>query len=536
MSGRPSHFAAIRGLALVPSMVAVLALQTLGCATNPVTGRSEVRLISESQEISMGTANYAPTRQTQGGDFKLDPELNAYVSEVGLKLARASARPNLPYEFSIINDSVPNAWALPGGKIAINRGLLSQLESEAQLAAVLGHEIIHAAARHGAKSVERAILLQTAVVAAGTATTATGHEMYTGLATLGGQVGAALIQQKYGRGAELESDLYGMRMMQRAGYDPRAAIELQEIFLRLSKGRQSSWLEGLFASHPPSQERIDANRATAEELLAGAASPGELHVERYAKKTALLRRTADAYASYDRGVKALATGDTAAALVSAVEALDTEPREARFHQLRGDLRLAQKRPRDAIVNYDRAIELDTEFFHSYLQRGLARGEIGDEAGARADLERSIELLPTAVAHEKLGDLAAKSGNTTLAMHHFREASGSPTPEGQAALQQLTVLELPSKPQAYVAVKANVDSRGYVNLRIENRSVIAVEQVSIAIIRLDPAGRVLKTQHVQLPGELAPQSQTARQLNISVASMDEFHSMRFQVVSARPSQH
>lgn len=537
MSGRLSPFVParirVRARAVVPALL-VLVLQTQGCATNPVTGRSELRLVSESQEISMGVQNYAPARQTQGGDLQLDPELNAYVSDVGMKLARASARPGLPYEFRIINDSVPNAWALPGGKIAINRGLLVQLESEAQLAAVLGHEIVHAAARHGAQSIERGILLQTAVLAAGAATTATGNEKYTGLATLGSQVGASLIQQKYGRGAELESDRYGMRIMQRAGYDPRAAIELQELFLRLSQGRQSGWLEGLFASHPPSQERIDANRATAAQLLADAASPGELYAERYASKTALLRRTGDAYASYDRGSQALASGNLDEALAAAVQALDAEPREARFHQLRGDVRLAQQRPRDAIVNYDRAIERDPEFFHVYLQRGLARGEVGDTAGSRRDLERSIALLPTASAHEKLGGMALESGNTTLAVGHFREASGSPTAEGQLALRQLTVLELASNPQAYVEVEANVDKRGYINLRIANRSVVPVEQVAIAIIRLDPAGRVLQRQEVRLPDTLAPLSQTARKLNITVTSLEEFHSMRFEVASARPS--
>ena len=85
---------------------------------------------------------YAPMRQSQGGDFVLDPELSAYVTQVGNRLAASSRRPGeLEYEFSIINDSVPNAWALPGGKIAINRGLLTALDSEAELAAVLGHEI-----------------------------------------------------------------------------------------------------------------------------------------------------------------------------------------------------------------------------------------------------------------------------------------------------------------------------------------------------------------------------------------------------------
>ncbi|MDA8978789.1 M48 family metalloprotease, partial [bacterium] len=119
-----------------------------GCAVNPVTGEKELSLISERQEISLGENNYGPSRQSQGGDYYLDSELQAYITSVGRRLAAQSDRPDLPYEFVVLNNSVPNAWALPGGKIAINRGLLEYLDDESQLAAVLAHEIVHAAARH----------------------------------------------------------------------------------------------------------------------------------------------------------------------------------------------------------------------------------------------------------------------------------------------------------------------------------------------------------------------------------------------------
>ena len=135
-----------------------------GCGTNPVTGQKELQLVSEAQEIDIGAENYGPSRQMQGGDYVVDPAVATYVREVGERLAQASDR-RLPYEFAVVNDSVPNAWALPGGKIAVNRGLLTELHSEAELAAVLGHEITHAAARHGARSMERGLLLQGALVA-----------------------------------------------------------------------------------------------------------------------------------------------------------------------------------------------------------------------------------------------------------------------------------------------------------------------------------------------------------------------------------
>ena len=125
----------------------IISISLAGCGTNPVTKKKEFQFISQEKEIAIGQQNYSPARQSQGGDYILDPELTTYVQQVGKKLAVVSDRPDLPYEFVVLNDSVPNAWAMPGGKIAFNRGILYELNSEAELAAVMGHEIVHAAAR-----------------------------------------------------------------------------------------------------------------------------------------------------------------------------------------------------------------------------------------------------------------------------------------------------------------------------------------------------------------------------------------------------
>ena len=140
-----------------------------GCSVNPVTGKSQLSFISPQQEVAIGEKNYAPSRQSQGGDYYLDPALQTYIRGVGKKLAAVSDRPDLPYEFIVLNNRVPNAWALPGGKIAINVGLLVLLEDEAQLAAVLGHEIVHAAARHGATQMTTGTLANIGVAAVGVA-------------------------------------------------------------------------------------------------------------------------------------------------------------------------------------------------------------------------------------------------------------------------------------------------------------------------------------------------------------------------------
>ena len=246
-------------------IVVITSFLLSACATNPVTGKRELHLVSESEEIAIGQQNYIPARQQQGGDYVIDAELTAYVQSVGNKLAAVADR-KLPYEFVVLNNSIPNAWAMPGGKIAFNRGLLYELNSEAELAAVLGHEIVHAAARHGAKSMESGMLLQGAVLATGIATQ---NKNYGQLAVGAAALSSQLLSHKYGRDAESESDKYGMLYMKRAGYDPRAAVTLQETFVRLSQGKQSDFIEGLFASHPPSQERVDANKTTLAELGEG---------------------------------------------------------------------------------------------------------------------------------------------------------------------------------------------------------------------------------------------------------------------------
>ena len=163
----------------------------------------------------------------------LDPELTAYVQEVGDRLAEKARRGNeLDFEFSILNDSIPNAWALPGGKIVVNRGLLVELDSEAELAAVLGHEIVHADAAHGARAQSKNVVTQSAAVISMVILGSTINDQSAReVAMMVPAVGAQMLTQKYGRDAERESDEYGMQYMSEAGYDPQGAVELQETFV-----------------------------------------------------------------------------------------------------------------------------------------------------------------------------------------------------------------------------------------------------------------------------------------------------------------
>lgn len=493
---------------------------TAGCATNPVTGKNELNLVSEAQEINIGNQNYAVSRQMQGGDYNVDPQLTAYVSGIGQKLAAVSDR-KLPYEFKVLNNSVPNAWALPGGKIAINSGLLLEMDSEAELAAVLGHEIVHAAARHGAKGMERGILLQGAVLATGIAASGTDYSRY---AIAGAQMAAGLISQKYGRNAESESDFYGMQYMARAGYDPRGAVDLQQTFVRISGDQRSDWLSGLFASHPPSQQRVDANRVTAASLPAGGITGREV----YQQKIAHLKRAKPAYKAFADGQKALKEKRYQQALAFVQRAIELEPREGRFHALRGDVLQAQKRHQEALTDYDRALALENNYFYFHLQRGLANTKLNRRSAARADLEKSAQLLPTAIASKSLGDLARADGDKGRAKQYYRAAAQSKSALGQEALGSLVRLDLPENPGQYVKVRTGLNSKGYAVAEVSNPTPVNVGGIRLGLRFRNSAGQIRqqavrvrrpitagKAQVVQLGLGPFPNNEALRAINVQV---------------------
>jgi predicted Zn-dependent protease len=288
---------------------------------------------------------------------------------------------------------------MPGGKIVINRGLLVELKDEAELAAVLGHEITHATARHGAKDMERQMAMAVGLLAAGIALemNTDPNDVYTVPAAMAGaQVATNLVSKKYSRGAELEADHYGMDYMVRAGYDPMAAVDLQETFVRLSKEKSSNWMKGLFATHPPSEARVKANLAYARTLPSG-----KRHADVYQQKIAKLKKRKNAYDAYDEGVKAFEKKNLPLALTLVDKAIAQEPNEALFYGLKGDIFAKQKNQGKALSAYNQAISKDSDYFYYYLKRGLTYQSMHQYASAKADLKRSQNLLPTQLAENAL---------------------------------------------------------------------------------------------------------------------------------------
>jgi predicted Zn-dependent protease len=518
-AGRYRRAAAALGLA-----AAGLALSS-GCATNPVTGRSEMRFVSEAQEIDLGRQSYGNMSQAQGGDLAAFPEVEAYVSRVGRSLAKVSDRPTLPYEFKVLNNEVPNAWALPGGKIAVNRGLLVELESEAELAAVLAHEIVHAAARHGAKSMERGMLMQAGVLGLGMAIDS--HD-YRDLILGTAGISAQLVGLKYSREAEREADYYGMKYMAAAGYDPQAAVDLQETFVRLAEEGESNWLTGLFASHPPSRERVEANRARLRELPPG----GRLGKEEYARIVGPLRRAQTAYGKQAQGYQALQQGDSRQALRLARQAIEAEPGEARFYGLAAKAMAAAGDTVGAREMLAKAISLNSDYYDFYLQRGLLeQAEGGDPQKARRDFSRSLSLLPTAQAHYALGVLDLGRRDEEAALQHLRTAASASSETGQAARELYTRLELPRQPQDFIQVRVQRDRKGYLRVTAANRSLVPVYDIQVAVEILQK-DRVYRST-VSLPNRLEPGESATSLTTIGPFGSDEMvqRNVRFRVASA-----
>jgi predicted Zn-dependent protease len=397
----------------------------------------------------------------------------------------------------VINDSVPNAWAMPGGKIAFNRGLLYELNSEAELAAVMGHEMVHAAARHGAKSMERGLLMQGAMIAVGIGTQ---NSDYANLIVGGAKVGAQLATSKYGRDAESEADLYGMQYMKKAGYDPTAAVTLQETFVKLSAGRQSNFIDGFFASHPPSEIRVAENKNTLAKIGAG----GELGTEIYAQKVAKLKSTQAAYKAYDDGVKALVAKDSAKATTLAKQAIKGEPREARFQELLGDIALSQKKPEEALDYYNKAIQMQPDYFKPHIQGGIALYNMGRKAEAEQYLDKSNSLLPTAPGHFLLGKILEDRGDMDGALKNFAVAADSNSEIGKQSAAEFVRLDLPHHPSKYLQAGLQSDSNGNLYAVVFNPTPLAVGHVLVTVVKYDATtGRAIaQSQPMLISGEIA----------------------------------
>lgn len=235
--------------ALVPSLLfAGLVAGPLGCARNPVTGKSELSLVSEAQEIQMGQEASKQVAQSIG--IYNDQAANAYVAGIGKRIAANSERPNLPWEFHVVDDASVNAFALPGGFIYVTRGLMTSINDEAELATVIGHEVGHVTNRHSVQQISKAQLAQLGL--------GIGSILSSDIARFGqlASAGLSILFLKYSRDAENQADQAGFRYALNQNYDVREMPKVFETLERVSEAGGGGKLPEWLATHPNPGNRI----------------------------------------------------------------------------------------------------------------------------------------------------------------------------------------------------------------------------------------------------------------------------------------
>lgn len=233
-----------------------------GCATAPYTGRSQLLLISEGEEISLGVTSYNEVLKKE--KVSKDPQVNAMVKRVGTRIAAVANKPEYSWEFTVIdNPKTANAFALPGGKVAVYTGILPYTKNEAGLAFVMAHEVAHALARHGGERVSQNLLLQLGQQGLNVAIASKSPEAVQAVNLGYGVVSTVGVALPFSRTQEYEADHIGILLMAKAGYDPQEAPGFFERMLQTKQGSPPEFL----STHPADQSRIRQLRSYIPEAM-----------------------------------------------------------------------------------------------------------------------------------------------------------------------------------------------------------------------------------------------------------------------------
>ena len=427
-----------QGLPWLAAGAAVLLLAVLllaaACAVNPVTGQEELVLMSESQELALGARYYPQTTQINYGLPAADPGLQGYVERVGRSLAARSQRPRIPWQFNAVNSSQVNAFALPGGKISITRGLITKMGSEDELASVLGHEIGHVTARHTVAQYTRGMLISAAVLGLGLALSGSDYQQ---LGLLSAGVAGRLLMLGYSRDQERQADQLGYDYMVSRGYNPRGQLLVFKTFQKLDK-HQPTFIEAMLSSHPLTAERVQAARwrvAHSDPRLVSQ----PLRVRPFQQALARQMDRRPAYRAMDAGDKLMAQKRFDQAAGQYKKAIHLFEREGVFHTKLALARFQAGHFRQALKPARLGVRYSPEVFFSHFVAGLAYWRTRQFKKALPRFQDADRLLPT-YARNKLFLAACYEslGQTARAVHYYRQvvAMAPRTSEAQAALGRL----------------------------------------------------------------------------------------------------
>ncbi|RJX29107.1 MAG: tetratricopeptide repeat protein [Desulfarculus sp.] len=375
-----------RWLGLLLLVLAVV----VACAKNPVTGQDELVLMSEQQELAMGATYYPQTTQLNHGLPAGDPGLQSYVAGVGRRLAARSHRPNIPWQFNVVNTSQVNAFALPGGKISVTRGLVSKMSSEDQLAAVVGHEIGHVTARHSAAQYTRGVLVSLAVVGLAVALSMSDSD-WAPVGIVAAGVAGQLLMLSYSRDQERQADELGYMYMTQNNYNPKGMVQVFEMFKAMQKS-EPGFVQAVLSSHPLPSERIEAARQRVLHADPRLTSQ-PLKTQGFNRALALQKKRAPAYAAMDKG-SALASQKRYAEAASYFQrAISLYPQEGLFHTNLALVYLQQKNNRAALQEAKTGAALSKNNFYALMVAGATYRVQGDYRNGAQSHFAASKLLP-----------------------------------------------------------------------------------------------------------------------------------------------
>ncbi len=360
-----------------------------GCATNPVTGRSQLMLVSEDEEIQIDKQN-SPYQFSADYGTVQDMRLNDYIDRTGKNIAAQTHRTQMPYNFHVVNAIYVNAYAFPGGTIACTRGILLSLDNEAELSALLGHELGHVNARHTAEQMSKGMLTQAVVgglaVAAGTQGAGYGN-----LASQLGQFGAGALLARYSRDNEREADALGMEYMVRTGYSSQGMVGLMDVLRSMGKHKPSA-IELMFSTHPMSDERYRTAVETADTKYKSAKSK-PIYRERYMDNIANLRSQKAAIDEMQKGQKEMAANNFSAADVHLRKAIKLAPNDYTALVMMSTSQLVQKKWTVGQQYAEVAQKVYPAEAQAYHLSGFAKIQLKDFEGALEEFSSYDQKLP-----------------------------------------------------------------------------------------------------------------------------------------------
>ncbi|MDX9707307.1 MAG: M48 family metalloprotease [Azospira sp.] len=379
-----------------------------GCATSPVTGESILVGMSEADEKAVD-AQFSPHQFSRDLGAVQDEALNRYVAGLGKRLDDAVHRPGMPYSYRVLNANYVNAYTFPGGAMGVTRGILVELDDEAELAALLGHELGHVNARHAARQQGRSLIAQVAAAGAGIAAR---DSAWGSLVALGSQIGASALLSGYSRDDEREADALGQDYMVRAGYPATGMTRLHQLLVDQEK-EAPGLVQTMFSSHPMSRERRDTAARLAETRYAESAGRDPQRA-RFMDSTASLRRLKPTIDDLKHGETAMAKKDYRAAEQQFTTALKRTPQDYAANVRMAQCLQASGRPQQALDYADRARRIYPQEAQAHKIGGVLALELRDPGAALGRFETYDRLLPgdpdatflKGVSHEGLGDRRA----------------------------------------------------------------------------------------------------------------------------------